>query len=135
MTIWIDSTNQLHDDMNGAALTLPIWPQGMTQATAAQIAAITNPPLTQAQQLALYNSSIQGVLDAYAVSLQYDDMNTMVSYVASTNAQFKSDATAAIAWRDAVWTSAYATLAAVEAGTTPAPASVAAFLATLPAHP
>ena len=86
-------------------------------------------------ELALYNGSIQGVLDAYAVSKQYDDMNTMVSYVASTNAQFKSDATAAIAWRDAVWTSAYATLAAVEAGTTPAPASVAAFLTTLPAHP
>ena len=135
MTIWIDSNNTLHDDMDGAALTLPIWPQGMTQATPAQIAAITNPPLTQAQQLAIYNGAIQGVLDAYAVSKQYDNMNTMVGYVASTNAQFKSDATAAIAWRDAVWTSAYATLAAVEAGTTPAPASVSAFLATLPAHP
>ena len=112
-----------------------IIPANFVLATPAQITAITNPPLTQAQQLAFYNGSIQGVLDAYAVSKQYDNMNTMVSYVASTNAQFKADATAAIAWRDAVWASAYATLAAVEAGTTPAPASVTAFLTTLPAHP
>lgn len=51
MTIWIDSNNQLHDDMNGQALTLPTWPSGMTIATQAQIDAILNPPptLTEAQ--------------------------------------------------------------------------------------
>ena len=135
MTLWIDSNNQLHDDMGGAALSLPAWPQGMTQATPAQIAAITNPPLSQAQQLAQYNAAIQGVLDAYAVTKQYDNMNSMVSYINSTNAQFKADATAANAWRDAVWASAYTTLAAVQAGTQPMPASVSDFLATLPAHP
>ena len=40
MTIWKDSTNQLHDDMNGEALTLESWPQGMTQLTDAEVAAI-----------------------------------------------------------------------------------------------
>ena len=135
MALWIDSKNTLHDDMNGEALSLPMWPQGMTLATPAQISAIQNPPLTQAKILAQYNAAIQGVLDAYAVTKQYDNMNTMASYANSTNAQFKAEALAAIAWRDAVWASAYATLAAVEDGTTPTPASVTAFLTTLPAHP
>jgi len=49
MTLWIDSNNQLHDDMDGAALSLPAWPQGMMQATTAQIAAL-NPAPTLAQQ-------------------------------------------------------------------------------------
>jgi hypothetical protein len=33
MALWIDSKNQVHDDMNGAALALPSWPQGMTPYT------------------------------------------------------------------------------------------------------
>ena len=49
MTIWIDTNNTLHDDMDGEALSLPSWPQGMTQATPEQIAAIINPPMTLAQ--------------------------------------------------------------------------------------
>lgn len=110
-------------------------PSAYVIATPEQIAAITNPPLSQAQQLAQYNAAIQGVLDAYAVTKQYDNMNSMVSYINSTNATFKADATAANAWRDAVWASAYATLAAVQAGTQQMPASVTAFLATLPVHP
>ena len=72
MTIWIDSTNQLHDDMNGAALTLPIWPQGMTQATPAQITAITNPPLTLAQSQAAQVTALQS---AYQSAI-----NTPVSF-------------------------------------------------------
>ena len=36
--LWIDSTGGLHDDMNGDALLLPIWPKGMTLATPVQIA-------------------------------------------------------------------------------------------------
>ena len=40
MTLWIDTGNNLHDDANGAALSLPSWPQGMTIATPAQLAAI-----------------------------------------------------------------------------------------------
>ena len=44
MTIWINPTdNSLHDDMDGAALTLPDWPQGMTEATDAQIASAKAP--------------------------------------------------------------------------------------------
>lgn len=44
MTIWIDSNNILHDDMEGEALNLPNWPIGMTKATVEQI----NPTITLA---------------------------------------------------------------------------------------
>jgi len=43
MAIWQDSTGALHDDMAGAALSLPGWPQGMTQLTEAQAQALQNP--------------------------------------------------------------------------------------------
>lgn len=91
--------------------------------------------VTPAQIEAQYNAAIQSMLDAYAQSMRYDSMLSMSTYVTSTNAQFKAEATAAVAWRDAVWASAYATLAAVQAGTQQMPASVQAFLSTMPAHP
>lgn len=40
MTIWQDANGGLHDDMDGAALNLPDWPQGMTALTPAQVASI-----------------------------------------------------------------------------------------------
>ena len=57
MTIWaylntdgtVDITRGLHDDMNGAALSLAAWPQGMMQLTAEQITAATATTLAQAQ--------------------------------------------------------------------------------------
>lgn len=39
MALWIDSNGNLHDDMDGEALSLAAWPQGMTLATPNQIAA------------------------------------------------------------------------------------------------
>ena len=47
MTIWKDENNGLHDDMDGTALTLPSWPQGLTSITdeeAASISAVNNAP-------------------------------------------------------------------------------------------
>lgn len=44
MTIWHNPADgTLHDDMDGAALDLPSWPQGMMEATADQIAAASQP--------------------------------------------------------------------------------------------
>lgn len=39
MGIWRDLNGALHDDMGGAALTLPSWPKGMVQLSAAEAAA------------------------------------------------------------------------------------------------
>ena len=133
MTIWIDLNNKLHDDMDGIALSLPSWPQNLTKATDAQIAA--SQVKTKEELIAEYESAVQSTLDAYAISMRYESMLSMSTYVNSTNAQFKSEAVAAVAWRDAVWASAYISLAAIESGAQAMPTSVEAFLETLPAHP
>ena len=66
MTIWQDSNGSLHDDMDGAALSLPSWPQGMTQLTAAQVAALQAPTLAQVQaaQVAQLQASYQAAINA-----------------------------------------------------------------------
>jgi len=44
MSIWQNPADgTLHDDMDGAALALASWPQGMTQLTDEQAAALQNP--------------------------------------------------------------------------------------------
>ena len=135
MTIWIDTNNTLHDDMDGEALSLPSWPQGMTQATPEQIAATQNPAPTLAQTIATFESAVQSSLDAFAASWNYESILSAASYANSTVPQFQHEATALIAWRDQVWSACYATEAAIQAGTTPMPATPAAFLATLPPAP
>ena len=48
MSIWQDSTGNLHDDMGGGALTLSTsWSTGMTKLTDAQVAAIRAPSIVQ----------------------------------------------------------------------------------------
>ena len=56
MTLWIDANNQLHDDADGAALSLPNWPQGMTEATTDQIAVLT--PVTPNPRIAEIKCSL-----------------------------------------------------------------------------
>jgi hypothetical protein len=40
MAIWQDSDGKLHDDMNGSALSMSSWPQGMTLLTDAEVATV-----------------------------------------------------------------------------------------------
>lgn len=44
MTLYKAPDGSIHDDMDGQALSLPNWPQGLTEATAEQIAALTPIP-------------------------------------------------------------------------------------------
>jgi hypothetical protein len=62
MALWHNSIdNSIHDDMNGEALLIPAWPQGMTQITQAQAdALLAPPPLTSVQQ----RDTIQAQIDA-----------------------------------------------------------------------
>ena len=117
----------------------------------AQIAAAASPPVVPvltwnqppaltaeqiaAQTEAAYESGVQAWLDAGAQAWQYESILSAASYVASTNAQFKAEAAALIGWRDAVWTSCYATLNAVLSGTAQMPTSLQTFISTLPAQP
>ncbi|MDE2105942.1 MAG: hypothetical protein KGL39_52455 [Patescibacteria group bacterium] len=133
MAIWKDKNGGLWDDMDGAALSLPSWPQGMTLYTG-----VYPPPApapTQAQIIASFEAAVQNWLDTTAQSWQYESILSAASYAASTVQKFKDEAAALIAWRDAVWNACYTAEAAIQAGTQAMPASTAAFIATLPQVP
>ncbi|WP_165494252.1 DUF4376 domain-containing protein [Aquitalea sp. USM4] len=78
MTIWFNKKDgTLHDDMDGAALALPGWPQGMVKATAEQI----NPPAT----LAIVQSTQSAVIDqAYSAAVTADISFTTAAGVTAT---------------------------------------------------
>jgi enamine deaminase RidA (YjgF/YER057c/UK114 family) len=115
------------DDGSQTAFMKP----GLVAATAAQVEAITNPP-PPAPVEADFVAAAQNLMDTGAQSLGYDNILSLASYLNSSNATFKAQAAAGIAWRDAVWTEGYTILAAIKAGTTTAPATTAAFVALLP---
>ena len=76
--------------------------------------------------------AVQAHLDAVAEARGYRDIATAVTYLNSSNTTWKADATAANAWRDAVWTYVLGLQAPIAAGTAPMPAA-AALIAELPA--
>ncbi len=84
-----------------------------------------------APTLADYEAAIQRHIDATAGQRGYSSGVSCASYAASTVPGFAAEAAAFIAWRDAVWISVHAQLAAVQAGA-PAP-SVRGLIAALPA--
>ena len=86
----------------------------------------------RAATLEQFRCSIQAHADATAQSRNYDDGNSLASYVASTNKAWAAEAQAFIAWRDQVWVYAYAELAKVEAGERDV-LTVEAFIDELPA--
>lgn len=78
-----------------------------------------------------YVAAVQTMLDAKAQERRYFGMQSASTYAASTNATFKAEAGALLAWRDNVWLTAYAKLDAVTAGTLPQP-TIPELLAMLP---
>lgn len=79
-----------------------------------------------------YRVAIQAKVDATAQARSYDSGITCASYVGSTNADWAAEASAFVAWRDAVWMHAYTELAQVEAGLRPRP-TIPQIIAELPA--
>jgi len=73
---------------------------------------------------ASYSSAIQGMLDAKAQERSYDSIATAVSYRDDPNATYAAEGKTLFDWRSAVWTYAYAQLAAVTAGTRSQPSVV-----------
>lgn len=71
----------------------------------------------RAELLASFSSAIQAMLDAKARERSYDSIATAVSYRDDPNATYAAEGSALFDWRSAVWTYAYAQLAAVTAGT------------------
>jgi hypothetical protein len=79
MTIWRDENGGLHDDMDGLALSLPSWPQGMTQLTNEQVQDMQAPTLAQAQA-----SQITTLTTAYSAAVQASVSFTTAAGVAAT---------------------------------------------------
>jgi len=63
-----------------------------------------------------YGRAVQAMLDAKARERNYDSIATAVSYRDDPNATYAAEGKALFDWRSAVWTYAYAQLAAVTAG-------------------
>ena len=92
---------------------------------------VVDPYVAPAPAEADYIAAAQQMLDSTAQQRNYDGILSACSYGNSTNAQFKAEASACIAWRDAVWTACYTALAAVQGGTMAQP-SITDFIASLP---
>jgi hypothetical protein len=69
MSVWQDSNGGLHDDMNGAALSLPAWPKGMTMLTNEQVAAIELPVPSALQIYASLQASAMVALAKSDISM------------------------------------------------------------------
>lgn len=78
-----------------------------------------------------FRAAIQQHVDVTAVSRRYDNGVSLASYVASGNPEWADEAQAFVAWRDAVWTYAYAELDKVLAAEREQP-SVEEFIGELP---
>jgi hypothetical protein len=94
----------------------------------------TQAAILSAAQEAFENAA-QESLDATARAWGYDSLLSAASYATSAVAQFRAEALALIAWRDAVWGAAYTIQAAVSAGEQALPATAATFVALLPGSP
>lgn len=57
-----------------------------------------------------YKTAVVALLDAKAQERRYDNAVSIATYVGTANPTWASEATAFVAWRDAVWAYAYAEL-------------------------
>lgn len=90
------------------------------------------PPITFAEAVADYEAGVQAWMDGVAGQNGYASVVSCASYANSSNAQWKADAAAIIAWRDALWEAAY-NLWAGYAGAIPNPQpTLAQVIASLP---
>lgn len=60
--------------------------------------------------------AVQGVLDAKAQELEYDNGFTLATYATSSKERYRNQANQFIAWRDNVWDKCYEILNAFKAG-------------------
>ncbi len=96
---------------------------------------VITPEMKQADAIAAivnsYRAAIQSMIDRTANERQYDDGNSLASYVSSTMPEWAAEAQAFVSWRDRVWAYALAELGKVKSGEREQP-NVADFLAELP---
>ena len=74
------------------------------------------PPPTAGQTIEQYMAAVQGHLDTFARTRNYDSILSAATYATSTNPKFAVEGRYAVEARDATWSKCYEVLAAVEAG-------------------
>lgn len=92
---------------------------------------VANAAPSAEEQKKVYESAVQSHLDATAQSRGYDNTYTCLSYLNSTDEQWKRESNAFNAWRDSVWRKAHEILNAFMAGEIAQP-SVEEVIAQLP---
>lgn len=73
-------------------------------------------PPTPEEQLAMFTAAIQGHLDSFAQTRNYDGIMSAATYATSTVEKFRAEGQYAVEARDATWAAAYAILDAVMSG-------------------
>ena len=89
-------------------------------------------PPTLEETQAHFSSVLQGYLDSFVKTRNYDNILSAASYATSTNPQFRMEGQYAVEIRDAVWAKGYEILGAVLSGQREMP-SLGAVLSELPA--
>lgn len=89
------------------------------------------PPPSVEERKKVYESAVQSHLDATAQTRGYDNTYTCLSYLNSTDEQWKRESNAFNAWRDSVWRKAHEILNAFMAGEIAQP-SIEEVIAQLP---
>lgn len=87
------------------------------------------PPPPTSDQI---TAGVQVHIDQTAQSKGYEDGVSLATYVPSTVEMWRAEADAFIPWRDSVWEYTYTTLAKIESGEIPPPATVDEFISWLP---
>lgn len=82
--------------------------------------------------VAQYRAAIQSLIDQTANERQYDDGNSLASYINSTVPEWAAESKAFVVWRDQIWTYSLGELEKVKTGQREQPSS-GDFLAELPA--
>jgi hypothetical protein len=96
-----------YNDGNGVVISSWNVP-GVTQPTVQEVMALDTPTMESLYNFYAFIDAGTPLLEAYidnvATQEQYNDAVSCASYVNSTNATWKAQATAFIAWRDSVYT-------------------------------
>ena len=90
-------------------------------------------PLPTAEQLqAKFVAAIQGRLDAWAQTRNYDSILSACTYATDPDPQLQAEGQVCVNLRSATWRAGYTILAQVQAGTRPMPSSLSDIEADLP---
>lgn len=123
-------TPVVSDEMSIADIAMKDVPDGVAwQIVDSETLAAEDEPV----DLNSMEDAIQNFVDSKAAAKGYRSGDALVSYRFSSNTQWAQEAVTFSDWRDSVWLYSYNQLELVESGQIPPPASIAAFMASLPA--